>query len=134
MSHPGIGVMLSYLSGNEETVNLHLAAIGKTIKSLSSNDDLVLKFTDDTGIKIFDDGQSCCENRYMHTDDDIQYYVGSKFLGCELRDAPNEPDEYGEHEVQFLLVNTDKGTFTMASHNEHNGYYGGFAIVIREAK
>ena len=131
MDHLGIGVMLSRLSGNEETVNAHLGAIGKIIKSISSNDNLILTFTDETGIRICDEGQSCCEHRYMHTDDEIQYYVGSKFLGCELRSAPNLPDEWGEHEVQFLLVNTDRGTFTMVSHNKHNGYYGGFAIEIR---
>lgn len=126
--HLGIGVM----SGDEKTVNAHLGAAGKVINSLRSDDySLFIYFTDGTGIQIFDDGQCCCESRYMHTDDDIQYYVGSKFLGCELRDAPNVPDEYGEHEVQFLLVNTDKGTFTMETHNEHNGYYGGFAIAIR---
>jgi hypothetical protein len=26
---------------------------------------------------------------------------------------------------------TSKGALTMASHNEHNGYYGGFAIELR---
>ena len=53
-------------------------------------------------------------------------------IDAEIREAPNEPDEYGDHEVQFLLVNTSIGTFTVASHNEHNGYYGGFDIVIKE--
>ena len=49
-------------------------------------------------------------------------------LGAEIKEAPSIPTEYDEHEVQFLEVLTSKGGFTMASHNEHNGYYGGFLI------
>ena len=129
----GMGVMLSILGGNKETVEAHLKAQGKTISEISfSEESLILKFSDGTGIKIFDDGQSCCENRYMTTNDDIQSFVGSKFLNAEIREAPNAPYEYGEHEVQFLLINTDKGTFAIETHNEHNGYYGGFAIAIEE--
>jgi len=66
----------------------------------------------------------------MRTDDDLTEFVGTKFLGVEIKEAPSIEGEYGEqHEVQFLEVKTDKGVFTMASHNEHNGYYGGFSIV-----
>ena len=52
-------------------------------------------------------------------------------LALELKEAPSQENEWGEHEVQFLEVTTSKGEFTMASHNEHNGYYGGFAIELR---
>lgn len=45
--------------------------------------------------------------------------------------APNQNDV---HEVQFLVVHTDKGDLTMSSHNEHNGYYGGFSIEARVSK
>lgn len=55
-------------------------------------------------------------------------FVGAKLLGAEVKPAPNIPDEYCKHEVEFLDVKTDKGVFQMASHNEHNGYYSGFAI------
>ena len=41
-------------------------------------------------------------------------------------------EEYETHEVQFLEIKTSKGIFTMSTHNEHNGYYGGFAIVVSE--
>jgi hypothetical protein len=54
--------------------------------------------------------------------------VGAKLLDIEVREAPNVPYEYGEHEVQFLVVKTDKGNITFQTHNEHNGYYGGFYI------
>ena len=64
----------------------------------------------------------------MRTDDNLEDFVGAKLLGAEIKEAPNEPDKDGEHEVEFLEVQTDRGVFTMASHNEHNGYYGGFSI------
>lgn len=141
----GIGAMLKMLGGNRETVEAHQGAVGKTIaecyighedgrsRSMGENsgDTLILKFSDGTGIKLWDDGQSCCESRYMRTDDDLKHVVGGTFTGAELRDAPNEEDEYGEHQVQFLVVNTSKGSFTVANHNEHNGYYGGFGVEIR---
>jgi hypothetical protein len=43
-------------------------------------------------------------------------------------------DSGEEHEAQFLIVHTNRGDFTMVSHNIHNGYYGGFAIQARRAK
>ena len=58
--------------------------------------------------------------------------IGYSEKDFELKDAPDIEDEWGEvHEVQFLDVKTDKGVFQMSSHNEHNGYYGGFWIIAR---
>lgn len=128
----GIGVMLNMLAGNEETVTAFRGAIGKRISALTLTDDaLAFSFDDGTGLILRDDGQSCCESRYMRTDDELQNYIGATLVGAEIRDAPSIPDEYGEHEVQFLVVKTSNGQFIMSSHNEHNGYYGGFSIVAR---
>ena len=128
----GIGVMLGILGGNEETVNTVKNSLNKTIKKVwldKETDKLNFKFTDGTGMRLFDDGQSCCEHRYMMTDDDLTEFENSKLLDIELKSAPDQEDEYGTHEVQFLDVKTDKGVFQMANHNEHNGYYGGFWLV-----
>ena len=135
--HPGLAVMLHMLGGNQETVEAHNGAIGKTIRQLDlvQGDDidrLAIRFTDGTGICFYDDGQSCCENRWMATDDDLAAFVGAEFLGAELRDGPEYEKGWETHEEQFLLVNTSLGTFTMVTYNEHNGYYGGFAVVVRE--
>ena len=128
----GVGVMIGNLGGNEETVNAIKSSLGKEIATVSlDGDELVFKFTDNAGLRIFDDGQSCCESRYMNTDDDLSYFAGAKLLGFELKDAPNENTEYDSHEIQFLDVTTDKGVFQMSSHNQHNGYYGGFLIVAK---
>ena len=129
MSHPGSGVMLSYLGGNSDSVKAFQGGVNKEIAALKlENEELHFTFTDGYRMKLFDDGQSCCESRYMRTDDDLQAFVGSVLLDAETAEAPSIEDEYGEHEVEFLKVKTSKGVFTMQSHNEHNGYYGGFAI------
>ena len=135
MSNFGLGVMIKMLGGNAKTVNAFQSSIGKVISSvvLTHEDELHLKFEDGTGLKLWDGGQSCCESRYMRTDDNLEEYIGATLIGGELKDAPNvsDDDEYGEHEVQFLEIQTSKGPLTMASHNEHNGYYGGFYIEAR---
>lgn len=134
MSNFGMGVLINMLGGNSETVEAFQASVGKVISSiaLTQEDELHLKFEDGTGLKLWDDGQSCCESRYMRTDDNLDEYIGATFVGGEVKDAPNVSDEeYGEHEVQFLEIQTSKGPLTMASHNEHNGYYGGFYIQAR---
>ena len=127
----GFGVMINALGGNRETVEAVQAAMGKTITALSLTDDqLRFEFEDGSRLRLQDSGQSCCEHRYMMTDDDLPYYIGAKFVGAEVRDGGSTESEYGDtHEIQFLVVTTDRGTFSMASHNEHNGYYGGFWIT-----
>ncbi len=132
MTNLGMGVMLGMLCGNKESATAFSAAIGKTISALSLGDDDALHFVFEDGskLKLSDEGQSCCETRYMRTDDVLADFVGSKLLGAEIKEAPgiSDTEAYMEHEVQFLEVQTDCGVFTMASHNEHNGYYGGFCI------
>lgn len=136
MEHLGISVMLHMLMGNNgESAAALNASIGKKITSIDIlNDTLTLSFEDGSSLTARDDGQSCCESRYMRTDDDLPYYKGSTLTGMGLRDAPDEEDEYGTHEVQFLVVNTSNGDITIANHNEHNGYYGGFAVVLSASR
>lgn len=139
MSGLGYSVMLHRLTMEHDGTAEALArSRGQTIQAieLRSNDDgdqkdeLVLIF-DRISLVFHDVGQSCCEFRYMHTDDDLTAFVGGDFLSAEIRSAPNVPDECEDHEVQFLLVNTSLGTFTIETHIVHNGYYGGFAIIAR---
>lgn len=130
----GFGVLVNRLFGYSDEARLaYSTSVGKTIASVELADDkLAFSFTDGTTLKLYDDGQSCCESRYMQTDDDLPYYVGATFNGIELRDAPDvtSDEPYAEeHQVQFLVVLTDRGTFSMASHVVHNGYYGGFSIT-----
>lgn len=133
MGQLGVVAMLNQLfDDNKSSIDAVRSALGKRIAEVSLGQDDALHFVMEDGFKfkIFDDGQSCCEHRYMTTDDDIQSYVGSTFKGAEIKSAPSivEEDSYEEHDVEFLEIQTDRGVFTMANHNEHNGYYGGFSV------
>ena len=139
--HLGLGVMISQLGGNRESAETFSAALGKRITGATLSDDtLALRFEDGSGIGFFedgsgigffDDGQSCCEARYLKTDDDLTRIIGATLVSAELRDAPNLPLEWGDHEVQFLDVQTSAGLVQVCAHNEHNGYYGGFSIRVK---
>ena len=130
----GMGVMINMLGGNEETVNTLNEVIGQTITDIKLNDNTLELTFEGTKIGIFDDGQSCCEHRYMDTDDNLSEFVGAKLLDLEKKYAGTQDDDgWGNvTEIQFLDVKTDKGTFQMKNYNEHNGYYGGFWIVANK--
>ena len=132
MEQLGLGVLINMLGGNEETVKAYTTALKKRIGNVELVDNtLNLWFTDGTGIAFHDAGQSCCESRYMTCDDDLPFYIGGEFVGAELKDAPSQTADGSDHDVQFLEIQTAKGAFTIANHNEHNGYYGGFSIEVR---
>lgn len=126
----GLGVMIGLLAGNEKSVEAFNYGVGKKITALSLGDDNRLHFVFEGGYKmcVYDDGQSCCETRYMHTNDKLEDFVGSVLQSATVQEAPNIPHEWGEHEVAFLVVTTSLGVFTCETHNEHNGYYGGFLV------
>jgi hypothetical protein len=105
----------------------------KIINVNFDDDCIILSFDNGTKLTICDGGQCCCESRYMTTDDDVNSLVGGLLLHIDLKDGPDEEDTYGDvHEIQFLEISTDKAFVTIANHNEHNGYYGGFAIQFYE--
>lgn len=102
------------------------------IKTIIETDDrgpgITITFEDDTTKTIVDNGQSCCEHRYWVVDDDLNHYIGAEYLGWELTDYSYDESAYDSHEIQFLNIKTSIGDINIASHNEHNGYYGGFDI------
>ena len=83
-------------------------------------------------LSISDEGQSCCEHRYMNVQDDISYLIGKTYLGWELSDYTEEDESYAVHEIQFLNIKTSDYVLQVANHNQHNGYYGGFCIEERK--
>lgn len=144
--YPGIGVMLGMLSCDQETVDAFKTSLGKKITKVellknkqivyTTVDTLQITFEDGTTLVIWDDGQSCCESRYMMTDANLDSFVGAVLVDAEVADSPTDTGEYGDvHEQQFLNIKTDKGVLDCVTHNEHNGYYGGFWIQAKlEAK
>lgn len=101
---------------------------GQTIVAVTMTEEEITISFGNGSIKLYDDGQCCCEFRYMRTDDDVQSLVGAMLTRIEIKDGPSD----GDHEQQFLEITTDKGFVTIANHNEHNGYYGGFSLVLEE--
>lgn len=111
--------------------------VGKIISSvvLGSDDKLHFIFEDKSKMMLWDDGAMCCERRYMTIDDDLSFFVGTRLVSVEVRDAPDLGSPYNSdndtmHEVQFVEIMTNRGCFTVASHNEHNGFYSGFSVSI----
>ena len=128
----GIGVMLNMMSSNQETLNALSHSIGKEIMSIQiENEELKILLSDEKVLLIWDDGQSCCEYRYMRTDDELDSFIGEKIVDFELKDADIICGKYCDHEIQFLEIKTDKSVITFSNHNEHNGYYGGFSIKAK---
>lgn len=106
-----------------------LACVGREVRSVRLEDNALLLDVPGVGLlKIFDAGQSCCELRYMRTDDDLDAFGGATLIGVEVRIAPTNYETGDPHEVAFLVVHTSKGDVTCSTHNEHNGYYAGFSI------
>ncbi len=126
----GMGVMISRLSGLDKKSECVQPFLGKAIESLAILGDYLLIGVGGKTIRVWDDGQSCCETRYLHSDDKPQDFIGATLVDFTLQDAPDREGGYDTHEVQFLRVVTDRGTFTVETHNEHNGWYGGFAVVF----
>ena len=113
---------------NDEAIKL---LFGKTITGLELKDgQLTLTLEDRVKLKLRDNVQSCCESRYMGTDDNLADHIGSQLLGVRVLDAPDQDAGGDVHEVQFLIIDTDKGGLTISNHVEHNGYYGGFDIEV----
>lgn len=116
---------------------MYAISLGRPIAQARMDEDvLYLRFEGGGTLRIWDNGQSCCENRYMTTDDELDTFVGAKLVDIDIARGPDveeEPDEDGytsgdPHEQMFVKLETTMGTITLVTHNEHNGYYGGFDV------
>jgi|GEM_PF-1159730 len=144
MSKPGMGAMLHYLSGGSKKNASDyygrrvVAASMSKISGYRSigdgeKDALNLTFDDGVTLRLTDEGQSCCEHRYMTCDDDLSKLVGGKLNRIEAKEGPTTSADYGEeHEQIFVEIATDQCFVTVCTHNEHNGYYGGFGLSLDE--
>lgn len=106
---------------------------GRTIIDASVDENrLLLKFDDGVSVRLWDSGQSCCEHRYITCDDNPKDLIGGKLVKIEAVGGDDIPAEYDTHEICFVEVATDKAHIKLCTHNEHNGYYGGFGLSIDE--
>lgn len=130
----GLGVMIQMLGGaREETARAVQNALGKRIAYVMLHADiLLLMFADGTALRFWDGGQSCCESRWMTSDDvgEFDHYIGATFIGADIAEGGESTDEASGYanETQFLNVRTTRGVIQAVTHNSHNGYYGGFSV------
>lgn len=106
--------------------------VGRRIMKVVMQDNILrLHLEGGAELRFTDTLQNCCEQRYMTTDDTLDYYVGAELVGAELKEGPDLSDGSEAHDAQFLEIQTTRGCFTVVNHNEHNGYYGGFGVEVR---
>lgn len=113
--------------------NDYKEAIGKVISDISVDTNVLrIEFEDGSRLIFRDEGQSCCEHRYMTCDDNYSSCIGERFDGFNLSDVERADAncEDNVHQVTFLEITTNRDHFKVVNHNEHNGYYGGFAINV----
>ena len=105
--------------------------LGKEIRCVDLDErtnEIRIWFYDGPVLVIRDAGQSCCEHRYISTDDCVDEIYGDLI---SIDTVPVETVERGSFDVQecvFLKLVTNNGTSTFKCYNLHNGYYGGFDI------
>lgn len=82
--------------------------------------------------------QACCEVfGYLTTNDDLKDFIGATFFDIKLTDTSLNTKiikerfehEFDDEDIQFVDINTDKGTLQLAVYNKHNGYYGHSIII-----
>ena len=127
--------MIDVCNLERESLDAFMKVVGKKIMDVRlQNDVLFMSFGSQGALYIADEGQSCCENRYITTDDKLEDYVGGNLLNIEIKPVPipTLEDDSGEcHDIEFVEISTTKGAFVLVTHNEHNGYYGGFSVQAR---
>lgn len=137
-SRLGLGVMIEQLFGDrgdvddfgKKSINQAITSLG-IVKDDWTEDSLVFELANGFDFRLYDGGQSCCESRYMNTDDDLNYFVGSTLMDIRMASGPSEPGTYGDAlDSEFLIVKTSLGEFTVVNYNNHNGYYGGFWVKV----
>jgi len=90
---------------------------------------LFIRFVDGTALAVRDDEHNCCERRFLTCDDDLANAAKSIFIGLQLNRVDQGAGERdAAHDVGFLEVLTSHGSFTVCTHNEHNGCYAGFSV------
>lgn len=127
----GVGAMLHRMGGGSK----HSASeyYGQKIVSAALVDNKFrLALGNGKNIELWDDAQSCCENRWITCDDDLGKIVGGTLTRVEVKEGPSDESSGDVHEQLFIEIGTNECFVTICTHNEHNGYYGGFGLTITE--
>jgi hypothetical protein len=80
--------------------------------------------------------QNCCEDwGFFLSEDCLNYFIGSELLDIELVDdcwnVEKLKGKYGDKEDNYMFVNfiTSQGVLQFTAYNNHNGYYGHYAVI-----
>ena len=88
-----------------------------------------------------DNSSNCCEEwGYFSTNDDIQYFIGSKLIEISTTNSELDTKVFldvckskGHHldegEMMFVNLTTSKGVLQFVVYNQHNGYYSHAAYI-----
>jgi len=92
-----------------------------------------IHFTNGNILELIDNGQDCCENRYITCDDDLEGLQGQRIVSIEVAGIAEvlETNDGDSHEQVFVRIQFSRFAVTLCTHNEHNGYYGGFCLEVR---
>lgn len=104
------------------------------VERIEFTDDLIRLIGEDSTLEILDNKESCCEDRYLVFDGhpgDLEQ--GGKLTTVQYAPTDELPDVNGSHEVAFIhILLSGYRWLTFRTHNVHNGYYGGFHLIIRK--
>lgn len=105
--------------------------VGQRIRLVQVHEEEARIFLKERVVVVEDDGQDCCEHRFMSCDDTLSEFLGATLLDITVEDVgTGEGEDYEHHEIQFVHIKTSLGVITLQSHNIHNGYYGGFDMRV----
>lgn len=124
-------MLTNHGSENYEAVR---SVVGCIISSISiDGNQVIISFSNGKMLSITDNGQSCCEHRYITSDDlPVTFSEVETLVSVDSREMPTMSDEFGDpHEQCAVIVQTTLQSLTFVTHNEHNGYYGGFSLVAK---
>ena len=100
------------------------------IESVRVGDELTITTECGKTIVVKDDGQLCCESRYVHCDDELEHFVGRELTGRVVTKSSVSDADCGVRECMFVEIGTTIGAITLVTHNVHSGYYGGFDVGV----
>lgn len=128
-----IGRQLASLFRDGASDFVWLTRVASPIRSITIDDEGngALRIALESGdvLRLRNCESTCCERRYMHSDDNLKSFLGARLASIEMDSATQRDGEYGDViEQSFIKVRTTNGDFTVIAYNEHNGYYGGINL------
>lgn len=131
---------IEIIEREEENKRLLEKYVGKQIALVELTDSLKIYFDDGGSYLLIDafGAGDCCNDRFMRTDDELDYYSDSIFYRLEERaieDYDVQIDDNNKNycgEKKFIVIHTSKGEFVISIHNESNGCYTGIDLHVSE--